>query len=185
LSYCNWKQRQPVARELKHIYEAETAELAAKRLEEFAEGPWAKKLPAIVQSWRRVWEQVIPFFAYPNEIRKIIYTTNAIESLHMQLRKVLKNRGHFPSDEAATKLIYLVLRDITSDYLETGSQPICDQIRRKIFRGRRRLKTMKKWRVVSNDLNNPGGLFTTGPARADRLGGRSRRLQLTSLEQLS
>ena len=92
LSYCNWKQRQPVARELKHIYVAETAELAAKRLEEFAEGPWAKKLPAIVQSWRRVWEQVIPFFVYPNEIRKIIYTTNAIESLHMQLRKVLKNR---------------------------------------------------------------------------------------------
>jgi hypothetical protein len=83
LSFCNWKQRQPVARELKQIYEAETAELAAKRLEDFAEGPWAKKLPAIVQSWRRVWEQVIPFFAYPKEIRKIIYTTNAIESLHI------------------------------------------------------------------------------------------------------
>lgn len=75
MSFCNWKQRQPVARELKHIYEAETAELAAKRLEDFAEGPWGKKLPAIVQSWRRVWEQVIPFFAYPKEIRKIIYTT--------------------------------------------------------------------------------------------------------------
>jgi transposase-like protein len=116
LSFCNWKQRQPVARELKQIYEAETAELAAKRLEDFAEGPWGKKLPAIVQSWRRVWEQVIPFFAYPKEIRKIIYTTNAIESLHMQLRKVLKNRGHFPGDEAATKLIYLVLRDITKKW---------------------------------------------------------------------
>jgi putative transposase len=116
LSYCNWKQRQPVARELKRIYEAETAELAAKRLEEFAEGPWGNKLPAIVQSWRRVWDQVIPFFAYPKEIRKIIYTTNAIESLHMQLRKVLKSRGHFPSDEAATKLIYLVLRNITKKW---------------------------------------------------------------------
>ena len=116
LSFCNWKQRQPVARELKQIYEAETAELAAKRLEDFAEGPWGKKLPAIVQSWRRVWEQVIPFFAYPKEIRKIIYTTNAIESLHMQLRKVLKNRGHFPGDEAATKLIYLALRDITKKW---------------------------------------------------------------------
>jgi len=103
LSFCNWKQRQPVARELKQINEAETAELAAKRLEDFAEGPWGQKLPAIVQSWRRVWEQVIPFFAYPKEIRKIIYRTNAIESLHMQLRKVLKNRGHFPSDEAATQ----------------------------------------------------------------------------------
>jgi putative transposase len=116
LSFCNWKQYQPVARELKQIYAAETAELAAKRLEDFAEGPWGKKLPAIVQSWRRVWEQVIPFFAYPKEIRKIIYTTNAIESLHMQLRKVLKNRGHFPSDEAATKLIYLALRDITKKW---------------------------------------------------------------------
>ena len=65
LSFCNWKQRQPVARELKQIYEAETAELAANRLEDFAEGPWGKKLPAIVQSWRRVWEQVIPFFRLP------------------------------------------------------------------------------------------------------------------------
>ena len=65
LSFCNWKQRQPVARELKQIYEAETAELAAKRLEDFAEGPWGKKLPAIVQSWRRVWEQVIPFLDRP------------------------------------------------------------------------------------------------------------------------
>ena len=104
-----------MARELKRIYSAESAELAAKRLTEFAEGPWGKKIPPIIQSWR-VWEQVIPFFAYPTEIRKIIYTTNAIESLHMQLRKVLKNRGHFPSDEAATKLIYLALRNITKKW---------------------------------------------------------------------
>jgi transposase-like protein len=116
LSFCNWKQRQPVARELKRIYNAESAELAAKRLEEFATSEWGKKLPAIVQSWRRVWEQVIPFFAYPLEIRKIIYTTNAIESLHMQLRKVLKNRGHFPNDEAAAKLIYLAIGNITKKW---------------------------------------------------------------------
>jgi putative transposase len=116
LCFCNWKERRPVARELKAIYNAETAEVAAKRLEDFAEGPWGKKLPPIVQAWRRVWEQVIPFFAYPAEIRKIIYTTNAIESLHMQLRKVLKTRGHFPSDEAATKLIYLALRNITKKW---------------------------------------------------------------------
>src|ERR1700761_4152037 len=116
LSFCNWKQRQPVARELKRIYNAESAEVAAKRLEEFAISEWGKKLPAIVQSWRRVWEQVVPFFAYPLEIRKIIYTTNAIESLHMQLRKVLKTRGHFPNDEAATKLIYLALRNITKKW---------------------------------------------------------------------
>ena len=116
LSFCNWKQRRAVARELKDIYNAETAEMAAKRLEDFANGEWGKKLPVIVQSWRRVWEQVIPFFAYPQEIRKIIYTTNAIESLHMQVRKVLKTRGHFPSDEAASKLIYLALRNITKKW---------------------------------------------------------------------
>jgi len=116
LSFCNWKDRKPVAAELKKIYNAETAELAAKRLEDFEQGPFGKRIPAIVQCWRRVWDQVVPFFAYPNEIRKMIYTTNAIESLHMQLRKVLKTRGHFPSDEAATKLIYLVLRDITKKW---------------------------------------------------------------------
>src|SRR5271156_791218 len=116
LSFCNWKDRKPVAAELKKIYNAETAELAAKRLEDFEQGPFGKRIPATAQCWRRVWDQVIPFFAYPNEIRKMIYTTNAIESLHMQLRKVLKTRGHFPSDEAATKLIYLVLRDLTKKW---------------------------------------------------------------------
>jgi len=80
---------------------------------QFEAGPWGKKYPMIAESWRRNWQQIIPFYGYPPEVRKIIYTTNAIESLHMQLRKVLKNRGHFPSDEAATKLIYLALRNIT------------------------------------------------------------------------
>ena len=113
LSFCGWKERQALARELKAIYRAETAEAAAKRLSEFEAGPWGKKYPMIAESWRRNWQQIIPFYGYPPEVRKIIYTTNAIESLHMQLRKVLKNRGHFPSDEAATKIIYLALRNIT------------------------------------------------------------------------
>jgi transposase-like protein len=116
LSLCGWKDRAKVAAELRAIYRAETAEAAAVRLAEFEAGPWGRKFPMIGQSWRRNWEQVIPFFAYPPEIRKMIYTTNAIESLHMQLRKVLKNRGHFPSDEAATKLIYLALRNITKSW---------------------------------------------------------------------
>jgi putative transposase len=116
LSFCNWKERKPVATELRAIYSAETAELAAKRLEDFERGPLGKKIPAIAQCWHRVWQQVIPFFAYSKEIRKIIYTTNATESLHMQLRKVLKTRGHFPSDEAATKLIYLALCNITKKW---------------------------------------------------------------------
>lgn len=116
LSFCGWKDRQKVANELKTIYRAETAETAAQRLGEFEAGPWGKKFPMIGQSWRRNWEQVIPFYGYAPEIRKMIYTTNAIESLNMQLRKVLKNRGHFPNDEAATKLIYLALRNITKKW---------------------------------------------------------------------
>ena len=83
---------------------------------QFEAGPWGKKYPMIAESWRRNWQQIIPFYSYPPEVRKIIYTTNAIESLHMQLGKVLKNRGHFPSDEAATKLIYLALRNITKSW---------------------------------------------------------------------
>ena len=116
LAFCGWKDRQALARALKEIYRAETAEMAEKRLTEFEQSDWGKKYPMIGQSWRRNWEQVIPFYAYSPEIRKIIYTTNAIESLHMQLRKVLKNRGHFPNDEAATKLIYLALRNITQKW---------------------------------------------------------------------
>jgi transposase-like protein len=81
--------------------------MALRRLDEFEAGEWGKKYPTIATSWRRSWEQVIPFFVYPAAVRKIIYTTNAIESLNMQLRKIIKNRGHFPSDEAATKLLYL------------------------------------------------------------------------------
>lgn len=116
LAYCGWQDRKQVAGELRNIYRAESAEMGRLRLEEFAEGPWGKKYPTIAPSWRRHWEQVIPFYSYPLEIRKMIYTTNAIESLNMQLRKVLKSRGHFPSDEAATKLIYLVLRNITRQW---------------------------------------------------------------------
>ena len=116
LSFCGWKERQALTRELKEIYRAETVEAAAKRLSEFEAGPWGKKYPMIAESWRRNWQQIIPFYGYPPEVRKIVCTTNAIESLHMQLRKVLKNRGQFPSDEAATKLIYLALRNITKSW---------------------------------------------------------------------
>jgi putative transposase len=116
MQFASWKERRPIAAALKPIYRAETAQLAKERLEEFDAGPWGRKYPAIAQSWRRNWEQVIPFFAYPMEVRRIIYTTNAIESLHSQVRKAVRGRGHFPSDEAATKLIWLVLRNITADW---------------------------------------------------------------------
>jgi transposase-like protein len=112
LDFATWKDRKHVAAELKTVYRAPTAEAAGQALEAFAAGPWGKKYPAIAASWRRNWERVIPFFAFPLLVRKVLYTTNAIESLHMQLRKIVKNRGHFPSDEAAIKLLYLALTKI-------------------------------------------------------------------------
>jgi putative transposase len=111
-----WKERKSLAAALKLIYRAETAEAALAQLEEFEQGPWGRKYPTVAQSWRRKWEQVIPFFCFTPEIRKIIYTTNAIESLHSQVRKSVRSHGHFPSDQAATKLIWLVLRNIEAKW---------------------------------------------------------------------
>ena len=116
LNYVGWKDRKALAAELKAIYQAVNAAAAEAALTEFEQGPWGRKCPPIAQAWWRQWTQVIPFFAYPSEVRKIIYTTNAIESLHMRLRKIVKNRGHFPSDEAATKLLFLALRNIVKDW---------------------------------------------------------------------
>jgi putative transposase len=116
MQFASWKERKAIAATLKPIYKADSAELAKQRLEEFDAGPWGRKYPAIAQSWRRNWEQVIPFFAFAPEVRKIVYTTNAIESLHSQVRKAVRGRGHFPSDEAASKLIWLVLRNISAKW---------------------------------------------------------------------
>ena len=93
----------------KVVYRAETAEAAAVRLDAFDAG-WGERYPAIAPAWQRAWEHVVPMFAFPPQIRKMIYTTNALESLHRSLRKIIKTRGSFPSDEAATKLLYLALR---------------------------------------------------------------------------
>ena len=111
MEYCNYKERALVVNELKAIYKAPNAETAAECLAAFEAGPYGKKYPPIGRLWRRSWEQVIPFLAYPPSVRKIIYTTNAIESLNARLRKTLKTRGHFPNDQAAMKLIYLALRN--------------------------------------------------------------------------
>ena len=113
MQFASWKERKLIASALKPIYRADNAEVAAQELEAFDQGPWGRKYPAIAQSWRRNWEAVIPFFAFPAEVRKIIYTTNAIESLNASVRKAVRNKGHFPSDQAATKLIWLALRNIT------------------------------------------------------------------------
>jgi putative transposase len=116
LAFGNWKERKPLAIALRPIYTAPTAEAASAALEAFEHGPWGKKFPTIVAAWRRAWTRIIPFFAFPPEVRRLIYTTNALESVHAQLRKIIKTRGHFPNDEAATKLIWLALRNITAKW---------------------------------------------------------------------
>ena len=110
LAFVSWKDRKKVMPDLRAIYRAETAEAAAARLDEF-EACWGERYPAIVPAWRRAWENVVPMFAFPPQIRKMIYTTNALESLHRSLRKIIKTRGSFPSDEAATKLLFLAIRN--------------------------------------------------------------------------
>jgi len=109
LDYVSWKDRKAVAQSLKAVYKAQDAKRAAEALDDFAGGAWGKKYPTIAESWRRHWSEVIPFFAFPAEVRKLIYTTNAIESLNAKLRRAVRARGHFPHDEAAMKLLYLVL----------------------------------------------------------------------------
>jgi putative transposase len=116
LDYASWKDRKALAAAIKPIYSAPSADAAAAELDAFEEGPWGKKFPTVVASWRRAWTHVIPFFAFPPEVRRVIYTTNAIESVNARLRKILKTRGHFPTDDAATKLIWLALRNITAEW---------------------------------------------------------------------
>jgi transposase-like protein len=116
LDYASWKDRKPLAAAIKPIYTATSAEAALAELDAFESGPWGKKFPTAVAAWRRAWDKVIPFFAFPPEVRRVIYTTNAIESVNARLRKILKTRGHFPNDDAATKLIWLALRNITADW---------------------------------------------------------------------
>ncbi|WP_183013799.1 MULTISPECIES: IS256 family transposase [Burkholderiales] len=112
LDYAGWKDRKAVAAALRPIYAAASAQAAEQALQGFADGPWGTKYPTIVAAWQRAWENVTPFFVFPPDIRRVIYTTNAIESLNMQLRKIIKTRGHFPTDEAAIKLLWLALRNV-------------------------------------------------------------------------
>jgi putative transposase len=109
LAFVSYKDRRVVAAALKNIYKAKDADAGKAELDDFADGPWGQKYPAIAQSWRRNWPEVIPFFAFPDEVRRIIYTTNAIESLNAKLRRAVRTRGHFPNDESALKLLFLVL----------------------------------------------------------------------------
>ncbi len=114
LNYVTWQDRKKVVADLKPIYKAATADEAERQLNEFA-AKWPK-YPAITRLWRDQWERVIPFFAFPAEVRKVVYTTNAVESLHMSLRKIIKTRGSFPSEEAALKLLYLALKKVVAKW---------------------------------------------------------------------
>ena len=109
LEFVSWKDRKPVVPALRAIYRAKDAEAGMKALEAFEAGAWGQKYPAIAQSWRRNWQHVVPFFAFPESVRRIIYTTNQIEALNSKLRRAVRTRGHFPNDDAAMKLLYLVL----------------------------------------------------------------------------
>jgi putative transposase len=112
MRFVSYADRKKVAAALRPIYTAPTADAAETELLAFAESDLGKRYPAAVATWENAWERFIPFLAFPPELRKIIYTTNAIESLNYQLRKIIKNRGHFPGDDAVIKLLWLAIRDI-------------------------------------------------------------------------
>jgi putative transposase len=117
LDFVSWKDRKPVAAALKDIYRAVDAAAGETALTAFEEGSWGGKYPAIGQSWRRAWGEVVPFYAFPVDVRRILYTTNAIEALNSKLRRAVRARGHFPSDEAAMKLLFLVLNRAEKEWI--------------------------------------------------------------------
>jgi putative transposase len=116
LDFVSYKDRKAVAAALKEVYRARDADLGRAALEAFDDGPWGRKYPAIGQAWRRHWTEVIPFYAFPSEVRRIIYTTNSIEALNAKLRRAIRARGHFPTDEAALKLLFLVLNRTAKEW---------------------------------------------------------------------
>ncbi|MCP5285441.1 MAG: IS256 family transposase [Burkholderiaceae bacterium] len=122
LDYASWKDRKLLAAALRPVYTAASAEAAEQALNDFEAGPWGQRYPTVTAAWRRAWDRVIPFFAFPPEVRRVVYTTNAIESVHSRLRKIIKTRGHFPSDDAASKLIWLALRNITADWSRAAKE---------------------------------------------------------------
>lgn len=117
LGYVAHRERKSIAAALRTIYRAPTEGAARAALHEFGQSEAGRRYPTIAPLWHRHWDYVCPVFAYPPAIRRLLYTTNAIESLHMQLRKITKTRGHFPNDEAATKLLYLAIRNIEAKWV--------------------------------------------------------------------
>lgn len=122
LDYASWKDRKLLAAALRPVYTAASAEAAEQAPNDFERGAWGQRYPTVTAAWRRAWDRVIPFFAFPPEVRRVVYTTNAIESVHSRLRKIIKTRGHFPSDDAASKLIWPALRNITADWSRAAKE---------------------------------------------------------------
>lgn len=116
LDFVSYKDRKAVATALKDIYRAVDAAAAAAALDAFEAGEWGRRHPAIVQGWRRAWGEVVPFYAFALEVRRLVYTTNAIEALNAKLRRAVRARGHFPTDEAAVKLLFLVLNRLEKEW---------------------------------------------------------------------
>ena len=116
LEFVSWKDRKSLVPALRAIYRAANAEAGRQALDDFEASSWGQRYPAIVQSWRRHWQHIVPFFAFPESVRRIIYTTNQIEALNSKLRRAVRARGHFPNDEAAMKLLYLVLNHAVTDW---------------------------------------------------------------------
>ena len=138
MGFASWKDRKQIAQALRSVYRAKTAEAGLVALDAFEAGEWGQKYPAIAQSWRRHWDQVIPFFAFPEGVRRIIYTTNAIEALNSKLRRAVRTRGHFPGDDAAMKLLYLVLNHASEEWkrpparVVRGKDPVRRDLRRQV-----------------------------------------------------
>ena len=116
LDFVSWKDRKPAVAALRTIYRARDAEAGLHALEDFDAGPWGRRYPAIAQSWRRNWSQIVRFFAFSESVRRIICTTNAIEALNAKVRRAVRTRGHFPTDDAAMRLISFVLNHTAADW---------------------------------------------------------------------
>jgi putative transposase len=128
LDLVGWRERKSVARALRTIYTAPTVETATAALAAFEAGPWGQRFPVIVRAWRQAWTHVIPFFAFPPDVRRVIYTTTILESVHARLRKVITTRGHFPTDEAAVKLIWLALHNIMRGWTTKAARHWCETV---------------------------------------------------------
>lgn len=121
LAYVSWTDRKGVAAALRPIYRAPSLSAAEAALRDFEHSPWAEKYPNISPIWRRAWDYVVPLYQFPLPIRRLLSTTNAVESVHMQLRKIIKTRGHFPTDDAALKLLFLALRNLSQKWQRNAS----------------------------------------------------------------